>query len=88
MQEYRRKTSLSVTEYAPIARAVCKLDSVLEQRLVRKFEVAYTIAKEGIAFSKMASFCDSLEQQGVDLGEGYKTNVVWSTVVDYVTDLR
>ena len=45
---YCRKTSsLSVTEYAPIAKAICKMDSVLEQTLVRKFEVTYTIAKEG-----------------------------------------
>ena len=73
MSLYHQKTSsLSVTEYAPIARALCKMDSILEQRLVRKFEVAYTIAKEGIAFTKMTSLCNLLEQQGVDLGEGYK----------------
>ena len=90
MSLYRRKTSsLSVTEYAPIAKALCKMDSVLEQRLVRKFEVAYTIAKERIAFTKMTSLCNLLERQGVDLGEGYKTNMACSTFVEFIAeDLR
>ena len=90
MSLYRRKTSSSsVTEYAPIARALCRMDSVVEQRLVRKFEVAYTIAKEGITFTKMTSLCNLLERQGVDLGEGYKTTMACSTFVEFIAeDLR
>jgi len=48
--------------------------------MVRKFEVTYTIAKEGITFRKMTSICNLIEQQGINLGEGYKTNMACSTL--------
>jgi len=50
------------------------MDSALQQKMVKKFEVVYTIAKEGKAFRKITSLCNLIERQGVDLAEGYKTN--------------
>ena len=67
MSLYREKTARSsVMESAPIIRALN----------------TYTIAREGIAFAKMNTLCDLLETQGVNLGEGYKTNMACSTFVD------
>ena len=38
---------------------------------------------------KMPTLCDLLERQGVNLGEGYKTNMACSTFVDFIAeDLR
>ena len=50
-------------------------------KMIRKFEIAYTIAKKGITFNKMTGICNLVKQQGVDLGAGYKTNVACSTFV-------
>jgi len=34
----------------------------------------------------MNTLCDLLETQGVNLGEGYKTNMACSTFVDYIAE--
>jgi len=60
------------------------MDSALQQRMVRKFEVTHTIANQGMAFRKMTSLCNLIEQQGIDLGEGYKTNVACSTFLRFI----
>ena len=86
MSLYRQKTASSSISEAPIVRALSRMDSAAEQKMVRKFEVAYTIAKEGLAFHKMTSLCNLLERQGVDLGEGYKTNMACSTFVDFIAE--
>jgi len=83
MSLYRQKTTSSISE-APIVKAISRMDSALQQRMVRKFEVAYMIVKEGMAFRKMTSLCNLIEWQGIDLGEGYKTNVACSTFVDFI----
>ena len=44
------------------------------------------IVKEGIAFRKMTSLYSLIEWQGIDLGEGYKTNVACSTFVDFIAE--
>ena len=54
-----------------------------------KFDVAYMLAKEGIAFSKMKPVCQLMERHKVYLGMGYKNNMASSTFVDYIArDLR
>ena len=45
--ELRKSQSRSVTEYAPIAKALSTLSSEAEEK---KFEIAYLICKEGMAF--------------------------------------
>ena len=50
---------MDVTEYAHIARALSTMDSHAEETLKRKFDVAYMLAKEGIAFNKMMPVASS-----------------------------
>ena len=75
MALFKKQQSSSVFEYAPIVRALTNLpmDERSKARTKRKFEIAYTIAKEKLAFSKMKSLCELEELHGVDLGPGYKT---------------
>ena len=54
-----------------------------EDKVKRKFDIAYWLVKENLAFSKMASFCDMEVRHGVDLGSGYKNNQACSTFVHY-----
>ena len=51
----------------------------------RKFDIAYMIAKENIAFSKMAALCELQERHGVDLGSGCKNEKACATFVDYIS---
>ena len=84
MQLFRKSQSKDVTDYAPIARALCKLDEHSEQVLKRKFEIAYLICKENLAFTKMAPLCQLEICHGVDLGQGYKNDQACATFVEYI----
>ena len=72
-------------EYVPIAKALHKLDDGATGRLKRKFDVAYLIAKQNLAFSKMTPLCELEERHGVDLGEGYKKSKSCAVSTDYIT---
>lgn len=74
MQLLKREQSTSVTDYSPIAQAFYKMDESLEKQMKMKFDVAYMIAKEGIAFTKINSLCQLQERHGVKLGECYKND--------------
>ena len=52
---FHKSRSSDVAEYAPIARALSTLDPDTASKLKRKFEVAYLICKEGLAFTKMSA---------------------------------
>ena len=62
----------NVAEYVPFARASSMLDQDAASKLKCKFEVAYCIWKEGLAFTKMPVMCELEEKQGVNLRVGYK----------------
>ena len=60
MDLYRIKTQApSPLEYAPIARAFVRdiLDPAAKERLVKKFEIAFFIAKEKLPFTKFFPLC-------------------------------
>ena len=85
---YRKSQSHDITEYAPIAKALSSLDAGSEKILVRKFEIAYVICKEKMAFTKMAPLCTLEEQHGVDLGSGYKNDQACAEFVEYIAQER
>ena len=73
LRNYTRVRGLAtldyVTDYSPIARAFYRIDESVEKQMKMKFDVAYTIAKEGMAFTKMSCLCQLQERHGVRLGE-------------------
>ena len=82
----KREQSTNVCDYSPIARSLFGMDQEAEAKIKRKFEVAYVIAKQNIAFKPL---CLLEEKHGVDLGEGYRSDVACATFVDYIAqDLR
>ena len=66
MELLRREQSTSLTDYSPIARAFYRMDESVEKHTKRKFDVAYVIAKEGMAFTKMNSLCQLQERNVLD----------------------
>ena len=78
---FHKSQSADVTDYAPIARALNTLDQETASRLKRKFEIAYPICKEDLAFAKL---CELEEKHGVDLGAGHKNNQACAIFADYI----
>ena len=62
-----------------------KMDTARMAATKRKFDIAYMIAKENMAYSKMAALCELQERHGVDLGSGYKNEKACATFVDYIS---
>ena len=79
-----KSRSKNAVEYAPIAKALSTLDPDTASKMKRKFEIAYMLCKEGLAFTKMEAVCELEEKHGVNLGTGYMCYVcgVYSPVSD------
>ena len=78
--------STNPVDFAPIAKALCKMDENAAAIAQRKFDITYLLCKEHIAFAKFESFCRLEEQHGVHLGTGGKNQVACATYADYIAD--
>lgn len=61
-----------MTSYSPIARSLLRLDDTVKERMRKKFDICYVMAKEGIAFRKYPALHELEARHGVDLGFAYK----------------
>lgn len=73
------------TEYVLIAKALLTMDESSEAMPKRKFDIAYFIVKEKLAFTKMKPLCDLQEWHGVDIGVRHKNDNACATIVSYIT---
>jgi len=82
----QKEQGSSVVQYAPIVKALCfgNLNEAAKKRLKRKFDVAYMIAKQNLAFTKMSAVCGLEERHGPDLGAGYKNDHSCATFVKFI----
>ena len=57
---FKKERAANPCDYVPIAKALAEtsMDSATVESLKRKFDVAYTIAKEKMAFTKMKPLCE------------------------------
>ena len=83
----KKETATDVREYATIAKSLFSvIDPAVEGTIKKKFDVAYFIAKEGVAFNKMKPLCNLEERHGVQLGDGYKNDLACSQFVEYIAN--
>ena len=82
----KKQLSSTSTEYAPIAKVMASstMDKAATECVKRKFDVAYIIAKENIAFTKMKPLCELEERHGVQLGQGHKNDHECSMFIEYI----
>ena len=88
---YKKQHSENICDYAPIARAILQpsMDEATRQRLKRKFEIAYMVVKENLAFKKIKPLCDMEESHGVDIGTSYRNDHGCALFVESIaTDLQ
>ena len=60
------------------------MDSATTERTKRKFDIAYMIVKENLAFTKLKSVSELKERHGVNLEGGYKNDQACATFVQFI----
>ena len=58
--------------YAPVVKALLTLDEGEKLKVMRKFDISYMLAREGIAFKKYTQIQALEMRHGVQLGSSYK----------------
>ena len=83
---YKKQRSSNICKYSPIAQSLSQstMDASTRDRMKRKFDVAYLIAKEKLAFTKMAPICELVERHGVDFGAGYKNDQACAMFTEFI----
>ena len=89
---FKKKQGKSPREYAPEQEklfSVPVMDSGTKAMMKMKFDNAYFLVKEKLAFSKFKPLCDLEIQHGVDLGQKYLNDHGCATFVHFIAeDLR
>ena len=81
-------SGLSLASYAPIAKAFNTLSEDERERLKVKFDIAYFIATENIAFTKYPKICDLEARHGVRLGSTYRNDIAGKDFVHYIAEAK
>ena len=86
MELQRKSQGTATINDAPIVQSLAgsTMDKVALERTKKKFDVAYFIAKEGLAFTKMKSLCELEERHGVDIGPAYRNDHACSNFIEYI----
>ncbi len=65
-------SGLGPSSYAPIVKMLCELSEDTKQMLRIKFDIAYFVATQRLAFIKYPALCDLESKHGVNLGTSYR----------------
>ena len=87
-EEQAKLNNEPVTSYSTIARSLLSppLDEAVKDRLSRKFQISFVIAKECLPFTKYPALHELEEHHDVDLGQAYKTRESASKFVHYIAE--
>ena len=83
---FKKSEACVPSEFSPIARALAQssMDASTKAKIKRKFEAAYFVAKENLAFTKMRPICQLEERHGVDLGHEYQNDKSCAIFIDFI----
>ena len=65
--ESAKASKLPVTSYSPLARSLLTIDEGTQERLRKKFDICYVVAKQGLSFRKYPSIHALEERHDVNL---------------------
>ena len=73
-KEQAKARNEPITSYSPIARSILStsMDPAVRERVKKKFDISFVLAKEHIPFTKYPAIHQLEERHGVDLGVAYK----------------
>ena len=72
--------------YAPIARSLLTMDKTVQEKMKKKFDICFVMAKENMAFRKYPALHELEVRHGVDLGESYKTKDSAKIFTHYIAE--
>ena len=75
-----------VSSYSPIARSLLTMDDAVKERMKKKFDISYVLAKESMPFTKFPAFHELEQRHGVDLGQAYQIRESARTFVHYIAE--
>ena len=84
--EAAKASNQPLTTYSPIAHSLLVMDKTVQERMKRKFDICYVLAKESLSFSKYPAIHELEERHGADLGFAYKTDVSAQTFTHYIAE--
>ena len=71
--EQAKVTNHPATAYAPIVQSLLSIDRSLQERMGKKFDICYMLAKENLPFRKYPAIHELESCHGGDLGQSYAT---------------
>lgn len=71
--EQAKATNTPITSYSPIVRSTLHMEKPLQEKMRKKFDTCYVLAKENLAFGKYPAIHQLERRHGVDLGQSYTT---------------
>ena len=81
-----KATNTPVTAYTLIAQSLLSMDKLLLERMGKKFDICYMLAKENLAFRKYPAIHELELSHGVDLGQKYATKVSARSFLHYIAE--
>ena len=73
MNHARKASGTPIQEYSPIAQGLLNMDKATQNRINKKFDICFVMARECLAFAKYPALHKLELRHGVDLGQVYKT---------------
>lgn len=89
-KEFSRATCTSATDLsdAPILKSLLTLSDEQKVQLSNKFDIAYFVAIEDLAFRKYPKICELEARHGVNIGTAYVNEIAGKTFCHYVAESR
>lgn len=84
--EQAKATNTPITSYAPIARSMLSMEKPLQEKMCKKFDICYVLAKENLAFRKYPAIHQLESRHGVDLGQSYTTKDSAKSFTHYIAE--
>ena len=85
-REQAQARSVSVATYAPIAQSLNTMSEDERRKLKAKFDIAYFVATEQLAFQKYPRICELEARHGVNLGSSYLHENAGKEFVHYIAE--
>ena len=85
-RDMTKASGKSTVSYAPIARALNVLPEEEQAMLRYKFDVAYVVATEQLAFKKFPKLCELESRHGVKLGVLYRNEKACKEFIHFIAE--
>ena len=85
-RDLARDKGLGASAYAPIAQALSTLPEGEQSQLRLKFDIAFFVASEQLAFNKYPRICELEQRHGVNLGAAYVNNNACKDFMHYIAE--